>query len=408
MKEGNTPVESGASIDVDFRFSEVVKDPYAELARIRPLGDAIWNSQVQRLMLWRYQDVRRILSNDRSFSNQETALKEAFGPEGMLFVNFADHNRARGVWAKTFSAKESADRFSWLRAISEETLAPMIARLEAGETVDIVPAFQEITVTAITHLMDVPKDRRDDFRRWNNVLANAAQLAIPVDDPRYLHRESVKREVYEFLEEQVADRTARIADGGEPDDLVSMMVSASHGGDITSRAAVDNLLNLFLAALDTTARFMGNMLVQLLLHPEVLDEIRRDRDLLPNAIEEVFRLHPANQVISRRVEADDVVVGGRAVPKGEEIFLLTGAANRDPAMFEDPERFDIRRPNASAHLAFGWGVHQCIGLHLARTEIHAFFHHLLDVLPKVEIVSIDYGDNWTLWGPHELMLQRVP
>ena len=128
-----------------------------------------------------------------------------------------------------------------------------------------------------------------------------------------------------------------------------------------------------------------------------------DRSLLPQALEEVMRVESVVQLTLRIVRNDGIELGGQLLKAGDFVYAMPGAANRDPLVFERPGEFDIfRKPKL--HLGFGFGMHQCLGMSIARKEALTFFNHLFDTLPNLGITECDYGPAWTLWGPNKLVV----
>ena len=391
-------------MDLDFMRAPNTGYPTAEYERIRAEGKVVWNETLKGWMVTTFEDIKKVLIDPKSYGNEDTAIKDAFGAEAMLFQDSQIHDKLRAVWIGHLMPKSVEARGDLLRDLTDTLLQPVIARLRAGETVDLVPVFQDFTTDAITTFMEVPSERRADFQRWNRVLSDSSQLVIPKGDPRFALRESTKREVFDFLEAQVDQRRGRLARGEPLSDLVSLMVSAEGRGGITRSMVSDNLLNLFIGALDTTVRWMGNIVVVLHRYPEAMREVIADRALIFKAFEEVMRFETVVQVNTRRVLSDRSEIGGQPLPRGQEIFVLQGIGNRDPAAFEAPDVFDIHRP-AKSHLGFGFGMHQCLGMHLARGEAAAFFNRFFDLMPALDIVEADYGPKWALWGPFKLLVR---
>ena len=151
---------------------------------------------------------------------------------------------------------------------------------------------------------------------------------------------------------------------------------------------------------------IGNATLLLLKNPDQWALLNRDPNLIPSMVEEVLRYECAAFVIVR-VANEDIDISGKRISKGDRVFLMLGAANRDPKHFDDPERFDIlRKPNR--HLSFGYGIHFCIGAQLARVEAEVAFTHLLPLIKDVELVSgnLDWDDNFVLRGVKSLLLRR--
>jgi cytochrome P450 len=157
--------------------------------------------------------------------------------------------------------------------------------------------------------------------------------------------------------------------------------------------------------LDTTTKWMGNVLAVLWRHRNALEAVKAERKLLWPAAEEVMRLETVAQMIMRLVRADGAEFGGRKLRAGEKVYTMLGVANHDPAMFENAGVLDIYR-EPKLQLGFGFGMHQCLGMHLARQEVVGFFDVLLDKIPELAIVECDYGQSWALWGPRRLVVAR--
>ena len=168
---------------------------------------------------------------------------------------------------------------------------------------------------------------------------------------------------------------------------------------------LDNLFNLFTGGADTTVRWMGNSVVSLYADRPALEEIRSNPTLLPQALEEVMRLRSVTRFAVRTVRTDGVELAGRPLSRGDTVYLLTSSANHDPAVFSDPERLDIHR-KGKPHLGFGHGMHQCIGMNLARVEVQALVGRLIAAAPELEVAEVQYGDESVVRGPQYLEMRH--
>lgn len=393
-------------MDIDLSIRPGEGFPFAEHARIRARGPIFWSDTLGSWVVSSYDDVKTVLSDRSLFTSEGTPIAEAFGAEAMLTNDTTLHNRMRAVWAQAVSMNAMAARSDEIRGIAVRLIDAMQARLRSGETVDIVETFQDFTCEVIMWLMDFPPDRKRDIQTWNRMLVDTPALEKDKNDPLYRRHSEAKAAVYAFLHEEMRLRRERFAAGEKPDDLVSLMVAAEGRDGITRTNAVDNLMNLFLGALDTTAKWLGNILVVLHRHKLALAEIRADWRLLPQAIEEVMRLESVAQALLRLVKKDGAELAGQTLKAGERVHVLLGVANHDPAIFHDAGTFDIHR-TPKLHLGFGFGMHQCLGANIARQEALAFMGAFLDAVPDFEIVGCDYGTSWALWGPLSLQL-RLP
>lgn len=385
-------------MDIDLSVTPGEGLPFAEHQRIRAHGPIFWSASLAGWVVSSYDDVRRVLSDRNHFTSEGTPIGDAFGAEAMLVNDTPLHNKMRAVWAEPVSMSAMMARSDNLRQIAIRLLEAMGTRLKSGETVNIVEVFQDFASEVITGLMDIPRHRIGDLQRWNRMLSDTPALEQAKDSPEYARHLEAKAEVYAFLHEEMRKRRERLLSGEQPEDLVSLMVAAEGRDGITHSIAVDNLINLFLGALDTTAKWLGNIVVVLQRHPHALEEVRADRSLLPQAIEEVMRLETVAQVLLRLVKNDGTELASRTLKAKDRVYVLPGVANHDPTIFEDAGMFDIHR-KPKPHLEFGFGMHQCLGVNIARMEALTFIGALLDMFPNLEVAGCDYGSSWALWGP---------
>lgn len=391
--------------DIDLTIRPEAGVPPAEHEQARARGAVNWSDTLNGWVVSAYDDVKKVLSDSANFSNENTPIAQAFAPEAMLVNDTPLHHKIRAVWAKPASVSAVASKADAIQEIVDGLLVPVASRLRQGETVDLVRVFEAFTGEVITALMDVSRDKSDQFQAWNRVISDNSVLVLEESDPRYAQREAAKEEIYTLLRAEIARRRPLIEAGEQADDLVSLMMAAEGHDGITPQIALGNLLNLFTGALDTTVRWLGNSVVALLGHPEVLAEVKQDRALLGQALEEVLRRESVVQ-LTLRIVKNDMRFHDKALKAGDFIYALPGAANRDPDVFENPEAFDIHR-KPKLQLGFGFGLHQCLGMNIARKEVSIFVGRMFDLLPEIEIVDCDYGATWSLWGPATLQVRAI-
>lgn len=378
--------------------------PWSRLEHVCAAGPIVWCTSLDGWLVSSYEGVKKVLSDKAAFSNEGTPVSQSFAAEAMLVNDGPLHNVIRSVWAKPTAMAAAANMTDRMQHIFDMLLDPLAVELGDGKNVDLVKVFEDFTSEVITILMDIPRDRRDDFQRWNRMISDSALLALEKDDPGNAGQ-IAKQEVYAFLFAEMVNRQHRLAEGEEPEDLISLMVAAQGQGGITQSVVLDNLVNLFLGALDTTARWLGNIIVTLVRHPDVRSQIQLDRSLLPQALEEVMRLETVIQLTQRIVRGDSVEIHGQPLKSGQNVYVLPGAANRDWMAFDDPHRFDIHRKR-KLHMGFGFGIHQCLGMNIARQEAQVAIGRLLDLLPELEIIECRYGPTLSLWGPQALVVRK--
>jgi cytochrome P450 len=275
----------------------------------------------------------------------------------------------------------------------ERTTADLLDALEAaGGEVDLIGSWAaQLPVLVIAELLGVPKERRDDFLRWGAAVAATLDPGLPFR--RYLGAERALRALHGFLRQHF-ERLRR--DPGE--DLVSRLVTppgngASPAGTglpeetaLTERELHATVMLLLGAGFETTVNLLGNAVVALDAHRDQWEALAADPAGWPGAVEEVLRFDSPVQ-ITGRTATREVQLAGRPIPAGSRVTVLLGAANRDPEVFDAPERFDVTRPNARDHLAFSGGIHYCVGAGLARLEAAVALRMLTERFPELRVTG---------------------
>ncbi|MXQ63515.1 cytochrome P450 [Actinomadura rayongensis] len=282
-------------------------------------------------------------------------------PRSMLFSDPPDHTRLRKLLGNVFTMR----RVERLRPWIEEATDGLLDAVPPGEEFDLVERIAMALPTyVIGRLLGVPQERHDDFREWNGTLASLHTTAA--------EKVEAHRRTFAYLTDLIAEKRR---DPG--DDIVSALIAAQDDG---GRIADDELLSstflLMNAGYETTAHMIGSGALALLRNPGQRELLRRDPGLVPGAVEEFLRYESPLNMSTIRYTADPVEVGDVTIPAGEIVFVALLAANRDPAAFEDPDRFDVTRTGRS-HLSFGHGIHHCIGAPLARMEGDIVFRRLV-------------------------------
>lgn len=372
-----------------------------------PFDQAVaWDASLAGWTVKSYDLVRQVLRDPGRFTSEGGAIADNLAGQAMLVTDSAVHDAVRGLWAESFSGRTATARRAELEQLAGSLLEPALSQLRRGAIVDLVPLFKEFAGKVVLGLLNFSRVSESDFRRWYELILDSAAFSIPSNHPLYAERSKAKAEIYEVLKAEVADRRERLERGERPSDLVSLIVDAEHCAGITGTVILDNLFNLFTGGADTTVRWMGNSVVILYGDPPALEAIRANPTLLPQALEEVMRLKSVTRFAVRTVKADGVELAGQPLSRGDTIYLLTSIANHDPNVFSNPERFDIRR-KGRPHLGFGHGMHQCIGMNLARVETQALIGRLITAAPALEVVEVEYGDDTVVRGPRRLTVRHL-
>jgi cytochrome P450 len=385
----------------DFASAEAIRDPYTLLARLRREDPVHWNGRLGAWCLSAHADVERAFKDPRLSSDRIrpfVAGQTRASPEHarllgdclglwMVFNDPPTHTRLRGLVAQAFTR----------RAV--EALRPQVAALvhdlldavaDAGR-MDVVADFAyPLPATVIADMLGVPRADVDDLKRWSDDLATFV-LAARANPEKYAIAAASLAEMNAYFERLVAERRAR--PGG---DIIDALIAAHAGEDrLTLEELLASCVLLLFAGHETTTHFIANGLRALVLHPEAMADFRAgadDRNRLRNALNELLRWDGPS-ISQLRVAAEDLDWGGRRIARGERVYLFIAGANRDEAVFPDPDRLDLARPNANRQLAFGSGIHLCLGAHLARLEGEVAFPILADRLAGLRL--LDEEPEWS-------------
>jgi cytochrome P450 len=365
-----------------------------------------WDPQLGGWTVSGYDLIRQGLRDPARFTSEGGAIAANLAGEAMLVTDSPIHDAVRALWSKPFGPAAVADRRQELEQLADSLLAPLLAQLRDGAAVDLVPLFEAFAGKVVLSLLRLTRAGEEDFRRWYKLVLDSAAFAITPDHPLYPARSAAKGEIYAILEAELLDRRERLSHGEQPDDLVALIAGAEGQSGITRRVILDNLFNVFTGGADTTVRWMGNAIDILHRNPDALAELHANPVLLPQALEEVMRLQSVTRFAIRTVNADGVELGGCPLARGDTVYFLTSLANRDPAAFDEPDRFDLHR-HGRTHLGFSHGMHLCIGMNLARVEAQALIGRLLATAPVLQVVEVDYGDVSVVKGPERLLVRMA-
>jgi cytochrome P450 len=397
-------LESWGSFDLD--------NPFPLFADVRQLGAVHPVTLADGHDAWlvvRYDEAMAALNDHRLSKDMHAALAAGEGvvAEGlpgpefarhMLTVDPPDHTRLRRLVSAAFSPRRVEALRSHTQAITDDLLDTIAASGPTGP-VDLVTAFAfPLPFTVICELLGVPEADRSPLGQ------EFTKLLVPTSTPaEYEAAKSASDAVVGMLRSLV--RAKQNAPG---EDLVSALISARDGNDqLTSQELLSTIFQLIVAGHDTTASLIENSVVALLRNPEQLSELRRDLDKIPAAVEEFLRYDAPVPHSTFRYTVEPVVIAGVEIPAGAQVIICLAAANRDGDKYASPEELDIDRAVAR-HLAFGHGVHHCLGAPLARMEGHIALTTLLRRFPDLALAvpSEDlhwaHGDGLVLRGLSEL------
>jgi cytochrome P450 len=356
-------------------------ETYRGRERLLRVDDTIWLSLG-------HADVTAMLRHPKLSSNESRATTEAGCSDpgrlggSLLFMDPPDHTRLRRLVACAFTPKRVADLRPTAQAITAELLDETAAAGASGDVVDLIRSLAyPLPVRTICSLLGVPEADEATFTRWSRGLARSL-------DPSVLRSAEVDAAIADaesglaaYLEDLLAVRRTK-----PRDDLLSALLDVEADGDrISPDEVVDLALLLLVAGHETTVNLIGNGVLALLRAPDQLNLLRRAPDLVAGAVDELLRFDSPVQ-LTQRVATEDLDLVGCPVRAGDEIMLVLGAANRDPLVFAEPNRLDVTR-DARRHVAFGGGIHHCLGAALARLEGEVALSALLARFPRLELAG---------------------
>ncbi|MEX1254636.1 MAG: cytochrome P450 [Dehalococcoidia bacterium] len=383
---------------------ETRANPYPVYRQLRE-QDPVHRSEVMDgWVLTRYEDVVSTLKHPRMSADRRRARNrlaqqiseqmQQRGPLGtaqtMLTADPPEHTRLRGLVSKAFTMRAVDAMRSRIQQIVDEILDG----LEAKGGMDIIwDLGYPLPVIVIAELLGVPPERRDDFKRWSDDIV--ATLGGPMVAPEVAERGMQSAlEMAEFFHVVIDERRR------EPkDDLLSALIAAEERGEVLSEEELLATCILLLAAgNETTTNLIGNGTLALLRNPEQLTLLQNDLSLVDSAVEELLRYDGPVQGTAR-VALENVEIGGQAIEEGQLVMTLLGAANHDPAVFTNPDELDITRQD-NRHVAFGYGIHFCLGAPLARMEGQIAFRSLLQRFRSLRLASddVEWGGSFILRG----------
>ena len=387
---------------------EVRANPYPLYRQLREEEPVHWSELMEAWVLTRYDDVSALLKDSRfsadrrkannRFAREAAARLQEGGPLAgattMLGSDPPEHTRLRGLVSKAFTPRV----VEAMRPHIQEIVDSLLDDVQESGRMDIIGDLAyPLPVIVIAEMLGVPPEDRDDFKRWSDdIVATLGPLAAPevIEQARI----SIQ-EMADYFNAVIAERRR------EPrEDLLSGLIAAEERGEVLSEEELLATCILLLAAgNETTTNLIGNGMLALLRHPDQLEKLRDQPSLTDSAIEEFLRYDGPVQSTAR-VATEQLEIRGTTIEEAQLVIALLGAANRDPEQFPNPDELDIaRQPNQ--HIAFGQGLHFCLGSPLARMEGQIAFETLLRRMPnpRLESEEIEWGGSFILRG-----LKRLP
>ena len=357
---------------------DVRRNPFPLYERIRAASPLFTDPQSGLLMVFDHEGVKHVLNDQDTFSSRA-------GPrEWMVFMDPPRHSKLRALIAQAFTARSITNLEPRIRQLSRE----LLDRVANQGQMDLAEDFAiQLPMMVIAEMFGAPVEDRPRFKHWNELILNmsytipgGAEAAGAIDDFA-----AATAEMNDYLGALIHDRRVK-----PRDDLLTRLVQAEVDGERLTPADILGFFQLLLlAGSETTTNLINNAILCFIEHPTELARLRASAELLPGAIEEVLRYRSPLQWMLR-VTKHDTELHGQAIPAGKVILPIMGSANRDPKIFPDANRFNITR-DPNPHIAFGHGIHFCLGAVLARVEGRVA---LTDLLGRLEDIQLSSTEPW--------------
>ncbi|MEV6932453.1 cytochrome P450 [Dactylosporangium sp. NPDC051485] len=359
---------------------------YAALRQEAPVHPLTLPNGMQVWLVTRYADCKEALADPRlskrqgAGDNARSLSEPTRSPlaHHLLAADPPDHTRLRRLVAKVFTAR----RVEQLRPRVAELSAALVEPLRGRDRADLVEAYAvHLPIQVICELLGVPIEDQTDFRRWTSVLVSASAGGPGVPE--------AATSFVTYLLGLIARKRADPAD-----DLLSALIATRDEGDRLSEDELTSMaFLLLLAGHETTVNLIGNGMYTLLTRPDAHRRLLADPSLIPAAVEEFLRLESPVETATSRTATEAVTYGGVTIPAGAMVAISLLSADRDPSRFPAPGEFDLDRPD-NQHLAFGYGIHYCLGAPLARLEAQIAFADLLAAFPGMRLAVPPADVTW--------------
>jgi hypothetical protein len=373
---------------------EFIANPYPYYQRLRET-DPMHLTPLGFYVASRHADIATVLRDKRFGKDFAGRMSRRHGPEileepvyrsmrhWMLQQDPPDHTRLRGLVVRAFTARRVED----MRPRIQEIVDGIIDRVEARGRMDLIADFAfRLPVTVICDMLGIPAEDRELF-------FTSSRTGGRLLDPVPLSRAEIEQHnASNLAAAEYFHRLFELRRRQPGEDLTTQLVQAEeHGSKLSNEELTANVILLFGAGHETTVNLIGNGLLALHRNPDQLKLLREDPSLTAGAVEELLRYDSSVQVTGRTTLEDVDEIGGIALAKGQSVICLLGSANRDPAVYADPDRLDITRADVRP-LSFGGGIHYCLGAQLARLEGEIAIATLLRRLPGLQLDDPEHPD----------------
>ena len=378
-------------------------DPYPLLRRLREEDPIHWSERLGSWIVTRYDDLYALVNDPRLASDRSSAYMSVLpepqqtnlrplGEHISNWLGFTDppkHTRMRKLVGKVFTPRLAENMSGRIQEIVDS----LLDRVQSTGRIDIIKDFAyPLPATVICEILGIQSDEQDQFKVWlddiNAFLGGFGPSLTKVADRAF----DSQQKVAGFIRELSYERRQH-----PRNDMISALVAVEgETGGLTEQELLGLCVFLFSAGEETTVSLIGNSMLLLMRNPHELERLRKQPELISSAVEEFLRYESPIQILTR-VAAEEIEIRNRRIGKGQPVILVQGAANHDPEQFPDPDRLDIGRKD-NRHVAFGWGIHFCLGAPLARIEARIAISTIINRFPGIQLQDqpLKWKENLTL------------
>jgi pimeloyl-[acyl-carrier protein] synthase len=388
---------------------EFMANPYPVLRSIREQEPVLWSDAIGGWLLTRYDDVVASLKNNAIFSNEDRFPKtvESLTPEkrakfkvfvdhyavkGLIHSDPPNHTRLRTLVNQEFTPKVVEQ----MRPRIQQVVDGLLEEAEDKQEMDVVHFATALPIGVIAEILGVPSSDQHLIREWTNDILRFQGVNKPSEEDLSRAQKGLMG-FRPYVQQMIEERRRQ-----PRQDLMSKFVAVESAGErLTEAELINTFVTLIIAGHETTLSLISNSIYTLLANPDQFQLLRDNPGLLESTLEESLRYESPVSRLPRLVK-EDTKLGGKDIKRGETVFQLLNAANRDPAYFTDPDKFNIQRQK-NRHIAFGFGAHFCVGAGLARTEAFIAIGSIIQRFPKLQLVNDEA--NWDI-GSRTFRIQK--
>ncbi|MBA3873062.1 MAG: cytochrome P450 [Anaerolineae bacterium] len=401
FNEPQTPNGDAPSMQSMFSDPAIAANPFPLFEQLRSMGDMMQIpaplGEGTAWLITRLEDAVQIMKDKRytvEMKEPPLGMSGLFGKGNLPLVDGSCHTRLRGLVSKAFTPRFIENLRPRVQQIADE----LLDRVEAKGEMDLVADYAyPLPINVISDMLGVPHEDQEKIQQWSNVIAQSASIFAKRDETNEAQAFS------DYVVRLIAEKRQHPGN-----DLISQLVAMEQAGDHLDQEELLTMISLLIfAGHETTSNLISIGTLMLLDYPDQLERLKSDLSLVPNTVEELLRFNGPVTMPAPRYATEDLQFGGKEVHQGEMMIIILAAANRDEREYTDPNEFDIAR-DLNRHMAFGQGVHYCLGAPLARLEGEIAFATLLKRFPNIHFgeprESIMWRENVQLRGLQHLQV----